>query len=702
MTKITSDFTGAENSGTRLSLLGQIHDFWWGTGAFATAATLGGVRTEMNTIAPDDTSNGEAFGSWLTKWNALNEPDKLLNDTLKDANPALFILADDTARIFGPDGVTAVSAPGDAVSLAADDWEGLELGSELVVNGGFDVDANWTKPTGVTITGGELVFTSVGTTLASQQVVSPVLTAGKAYLTEYEITEYTGGAVSLLNSIGGYGDTQRSSAGVYREIGVASGSEPGKSTIRLVARGTTTLKIGRISVREVLNWPAYQNTAAARPTWGRAPKEVRNLLTNSDLSGAVAGTPGTPPTGWTNHQTTGEIAAVAADGLLGGNSIQLTASGARRSFRQVMGTAFAANAVVRTSVLCEVISGTIPVRDLVGSVGPSGHVQTFEINGVSASATDNVPVGMNTVTSVCTVGATAGSVEAFWGLGVSNNATGTVRSWAPQGEVGTARSPYQRRGATPTDITESGVTSFGLISMDGSDDALLHQLAAGGTVSVALFGRGGSYLIPSITLAAPSVLQLGPLSVLDDGVLVSGCPTGILRAVGTVPWSSRFELVGYAIMKANPSAEEQARAMRYFAAFGARGWLVEGPELLVNGGFDTDTDWTKGSLTTIAAGKATMAASGASTALLQAVSLNQGTVYIGRWEVTDWTAGTAFLTIEGTGGPTYFGGGASGAGNRMGIAVGNVGAYQIRLLKNNAADAFSVDNISVKALTPEF
>lgn len=485
MTKITTDFTGVEPSATRLSRLGSIYDFWWGAGAFVLAGTLGTVRTTMNGIAPDDTSNGEAFGSWLTKWNALNEPDKLLNDTLKDANPGLFVLADDTARVFGADGVTAVSAPGDAVSLIGDDWDGIETGSELVTGSptlptGWSGSGPWTKVAGVA----NSATWSVGT-----------LTSGKAYMIAVTYDAIIASTVTARLTGGAtVTGVARSAAGSYRQVIIATAAH---TTLDLQATATTAAVVSSVSVREITNWPAYQNTAAARPTWGRAPKEVRNLLLG------------------TATMATQSRAVTAAQHTL--------------SFK---GTG------------------------------------TVTLSGVSTSG-PLVGTGVGDRVSL-TFTPTAGTLT----MTVSGSVT------EAQLELGASASAYQAVGAATNDITESGVTSFGLISMDGSDDALLHQLANGGTVAVALFGRGGSYLIPSITLAAPSVLQLGPLSVLDDGVLVSGCPTGILQAVGTVPWSSRFELVGYAIMKANPTAEEKARAMRYFAAHGARGWLVEGANLV--------------------------------------------------------------------------------------------------------------------------
>jgi hypothetical protein len=695
MTKITTDFIGNENATVRASRRKDIHDFWFGAGTATALGTFAGVRSNINTIYDPDVVNEEAFASWLTKFNALNEPDKLLNDTLKDANPAAFVLADDTARIFGPDGVTAVSAPGTAVSLAADDWEGLELGAQVLVNGSFAADTDWNKGADWTISGGQALY-SAGSGSNLTASVGP-LTNGVFYLVEIDVASISGtfgvrvGAVNLT-------DYSVSSAGVNRTVIVSDG-------VDFVLRGNSgaVIAINSVSVREVLNWPAYQNTAAARPTWGRAPKEVRNLLTATEEFDNAAWA----KTNVTVSQVAGEVWEVN-EGVATGNHVinqvpfieaQQTGPGGfaidvkagsaspwvRLTSRNIFSSNFIDFNLADQTQVTNNDTFSSPVFN-AQSLGDGWYRLSIRYTSVSNSV--------------------GGRPLALAILDASRNLshTGTNRTILirrPQVEAANAITPYQRRGATPTDVTESGVTSFGLISMDGSDDALLHQLAAGGTVSVALFGRGGSYLIPSITLAAPSVLQLGPLSVLDDGVVVSNSPTGILRAVGTVPWSSRFELVGYAIMKANPTAEEQARAMRYFAAFGARGWLVEGPELVTNGGFADATGWTVDAGWTIGSGIATKVASGSSASLTTSVSLSAGTFYVASFDVLTRTASNT-VRIDFTGGTQVTGTNfPSGTGTFKEVLRAVTGNNAVRLIASTS-DALTADNISVKALTPEF
>lgn len=74
------------------------------------------------------------------------------------------------------------------------------------------------------------------------------------------------------------------------------------------------------------------------------------------------------------------------------------------------------------------------------------------------------------------------------------------------------------------------------------------------------------------------------------------------------------------------------------------------PELVTNGGFDADTDWTKGTGWTIAAGVATAAA--ASSDLSQAIDLFDGTQYELTFTISNFSAGDVTPKVRGTSGTT--------------------------------------------------
>jgi hypothetical protein len=72
---ITTPLSGGENPSTRQTRLKAIYDWWYGSGAYVAAGTLGPVRAGLNDrLPPPDIANGESFGSWLIKVNMLNDP----------------------------------------------------------------------------------------------------------------------------------------------------------------------------------------------------------------------------------------------------------------------------------------------------------------------------------------------------------------------------------------------------------------------------------------------------------------------------------------------------------------------------------------------------------------------------------------------------------------------------------------------------
>ena len=122
--------------------------------------------------------------------------------------------------------------------------EPVYIGDELVTNGTFDTDSDWNKAPGVTIVGGEMVFTSVG---SGQQTWQPYTVPG-IYSYSFEVTEHTAGQVQLY--IHGDGLTVATLSGVGVATGVFTMTTPQRIAIRSTG-ATTTLKVDNISVREI-------------------------------------------------------------------------------------------------------------------------------------------------------------------------------------------------------------------------------------------------------------------------------------------------------------------------------------------------------------------------------------------------------------------------------------------------------------------
>lgn len=142
MVDITTDFAGSEDAATRLARLQSIYDYYYGAGAFVAANNLGGVRSGLNGMMASDISNGEAFGSWLTKANYANDPDNLRTelDALTATKTAAFWDFSKADTVFEDDALTNPAEVGDGVKgftaravggLASAGW--FEFGTNLPI-----------------------------------------------------------------------------------------------------------------------------------------------------------------------------------------------------------------------------------------------------------------------------------------------------------------------------------------------------------------------------------------------------------------------------------------------------------------------------------------------------------------------------------------------------------------------------------------
>ena len=140
--------------------------------------------------------------------------------------------------------------PGDIKGAFLSDTDDADLvGGDLVTNGTFDTDANWVKPSGVTITGGETVFTSVGNGQNFVQSAGfyPAVVEGKTYLLEFEIKSISSGGLSPIVAANP-GETF-STVGVHKSI-VVAGSNQAFTGLKVFG-GITTAVVDNISVKLV-------------------------------------------------------------------------------------------------------------------------------------------------------------------------------------------------------------------------------------------------------------------------------------------------------------------------------------------------------------------------------------------------------------------------------------------------------------------
>ena len=128
----------------------------------------------------------------------------------------------------------------------------IAYGSELVTNGDFDTDSDWTLYSGVTISGGKVNFNATDTSYISARPSSaPTFTAGKIYQISIDVDSVTSGGFNVfIDRASDLVVLTGSSSGTYSGTFVADGSEVNLN----IARKAGTQLVGvfdNISVKEV-------------------------------------------------------------------------------------------------------------------------------------------------------------------------------------------------------------------------------------------------------------------------------------------------------------------------------------------------------------------------------------------------------------------------------------------------------------------
>jgi len=135
----------------------------------------------------------------------------------------------------------------------------LELGPELVVNGGFDADANWSKGAGVSIASGDCVFSNTNGGI-SQPV--PAMLPGRSYVFSVNVKSISSGGLRFNSGGAGYTGITRTVAGTYTEV--ITPTVGGICSFGTTMAGTTAT-IDNISVREILSADVFQDSAGTIP-----------------------------------------------------------------------------------------------------------------------------------------------------------------------------------------------------------------------------------------------------------------------------------------------------------------------------------------------------------------------------------------------------------------------------------------------------
>jgi hypothetical protein len=216
------------------------------------------------------------------------------------------------------------------------------------------------------------------------------------------------------------------------------------------------------------NNPFSQATPSSRGALFREPKTgARQLLANSGFLGAVSGSPGTAPTGWTR----GGSPVGTQTYNPSKRSIRIAVSGQRLDNRQSV--SLAANTTYHFSAIANVFVSH-PWFNVFNVLSPpAGATITYQQDNDSATTNGNLlPAVRNDTVLKLTiaVGATSGSSSFAMGGGISGSGTSDIEFWDPQVEIASARSAYQLSGLTLFDVTEAGQRDCYGVRADGIDD----------------------------------------------------------------------------------------------------------------------------------------------------------------------------------------------------------------------------------------
>ena len=144
----------------------------------------------------------------------------------------------------------------DSGSIVYELPEGEVIGEELVTNGTFDSDSDWTKGTGWSIAGGAAV--SAGSNGYDGIRQSPTLSVGSYYLITVDITEYTSG--SIRPAIGATASgVSLSAVGSYSAIIKYTAPHTNGGTVIVFPWGDFVGSIDNVTAKELPNALIYNN-----------------------------------------------------------------------------------------------------------------------------------------------------------------------------------------------------------------------------------------------------------------------------------------------------------------------------------------------------------------------------------------------------------------------------------------------------------
>lgn len=223
------------------------------------------IKTPLSTVI------GGAF--WTPKATILGGASKTFNQLIKSLfanNKQGFVYDpnDLTTMFQDAAGTVPITGAGQAVGLLLDKSRGLVLGSDVIVNGGFDSVSGWVTGAGRTVAGG--VASWDGTSGGTIYQTTTGLVAGDYCEITYTIKNIASG--SLRANLGNNFGVARTTAGIYTER-LLHGTTANVVGVNTSSAGTVG-SIDNISVRKVLGNHAYQPTSSMRPLLAASPQRL--------------------------------------------------------------------------------------------------------------------------------------------------------------------------------------------------------------------------------------------------------------------------------------------------------------------------------------------------------------------------------------------------------------------------------------------
>ena len=448
-----------------------------------------GVDNRSNSTAVDV----YAWGAQVEEASTASSYQPILStfkSAFKAANPNHTLYQDSL-------GVTPVTAVGEPVGLMLDKSKGLAQGPELVTNGDFATDSDWTKGANWSISGGKATCTGGSSQFLYQS--SSTASIDDRISVKITVSDYTSGTLYLSFSNGSEDvTTAMTAAGTYIFYGMLSVNE------RWYIKGTNFVgSIDNVSVKEIQGSHATQPTSAKRPIYARHPEGgIRNLLNYTEqfdnsawikTSMSVVANQTTAPDG---TQTADKFTPVGSGIHLFGLNQSIGAGNNTASVYMKKGTgryggirlvndAFGND---RYSVLIDLETGSF-VSDYSTGNPP---VKAYKIDD-SGNGWYRLSVMLQHSTSTMNVSVfTNNDNTPAWAATAlpeyTANGTDYIYAWGAQLEEATEASNYQKV-VTDIDVTESGVGEVYYLKFDGTDDGMsINNLTSGNTPLTALFG----------------------------------------------------------------------------------------------------------------------------------------------------------------------------------------------------------------------